>query len=196
MWTIDCATDTGLEESQGAKPESDVAQPQPGGVSKPLKGLFLAFAATVTIGLALASWYVGVRIVAADEAAPGSAATSVTSTVNTAANPEPVAVRAPAASSAPAASLAPAAVKDSLAERSWYVVPPADLYLQVAGLGPKQDADFVKTLQARGYRARVQTADKFDDARILIGPFSSHANLARAQRKLQSAGVLAIETAR
>ena len=35
-------------------------------------------------------------------------------------------------------------------------MPPADLYLQVAGLGAKQDAGFVKSLAAKGFRAQLQ----------------------------------------
>ena len=72
-------------------------------------------------------------------------------------------------------------------------MPPTSLYLQVAGLGPKQDAGFVRSLQTKGFRAQVQARD--ETARILIGPFSTHAEMEQAQRKLQSAGVLAVETA-
>src|ERR1700677_4226176 len=75
-----------------------------GGASKPLRGLLFGFTATVTIGLALASWYVGVRI-------------SLTSTPGSTSVPLP----AP-----PAAS----AAEDSMAEAYWYKVPPPSLYLQ------------------------------------------------------------------
>ena len=44
-------------------------------------------------------------------------------------------------------------------------------------------------------RSRIADEDKFDDARILIGPFSSRVAMEQAQRKLQSAGVLAVEVA-
>lgn len=82
-----------------------------------------------------------------------------------------------------------------MAEAYWYMVPPpVDLYLQVAGLDPKQDARFVRSLKAKGFHAQVQTLNE-DDERILIGPFSSHAAMERAQDKLHSAGVLAIEAA-
>ena len=43
-----------------------------------------------------------------------------------------------------------------MAEAFWYTVPPAHLYLQAAGIGPRQDADFVRSLQAKGFHAQIQ----------------------------------------
>jgi cell division septation protein DedD len=139
-----------------------------------LKGLLIGFAATVTIGLAMASWYVGVRIVAANEIAP---------------------ITKPAAVS-PIPAATPGTTEDSMADAFWYTVAPRsrELYLQVASLGPLADANFLRNLEAKGYTARVEANAK-DDSRILIGPFSGRGSLEEAQRKLQSAGVLAIETA-
>jgi cell division septation protein DedD len=131
----------------------------------------------VTVGLALASWYVGARIVSANEVGPSNATTS-----------RPVS----AAPTAPPEATPASSADASIAEAFWYTVPPTILYLQVAGLGPKQDAGFVSSLKAKGFRAQVQARD--DDPRILIGPFSTHAEMEQAQRKLQSVGVLAIET--
>jgi cell division septation protein DedD len=71
--------------------------------------------------------------------------------------------------------------------------PPPDLYLEVAGLGPRQDASFMKGLAAKGYRTRIQSATNQEDRRILIGPFAVQSALEKAERKLQSAGVLAVE---
>jgi cell division protein FtsN len=62
----------------------------------------------------------------------------------------------------------------------------------VAGLGPIQDASFVRSLQTKGFSAQIQARD--DDSLILIGPFSTRAAMEQAQRKLQSTGVLAIES--
>jgi cell division protein FtsN len=158
------------------------------GASKQLRSLLLGFAITVTVGLALASWYVGVRIVDADEVTPGSATTAVPVTV-----PATVpASQAPVATAAPP----PAGSSNSLAETYWSTVPSADLYLQVAGIGAKQDAGFVKSLTAKGFRAQLQGGDRADNGRILIGPFPTHSEMEQAQRKLQSAGVLAVESAR
>jgi hypothetical protein len=137
----------------------------------------------MTVGLALGSWYVGVRIVAADEVRPSStvASGSLSAAPLTEVPLPPVAVP-------------PTRTEDSMAEAFWYTVPPEVLYLEVAGLGPKQDADFVRSLQTKGFRAQAQGRD--DNARIVIGPFSTHAEIDLARRKLQSAGVLAVETSR
>jgi hypothetical protein len=148
------------------------------GAPKLLKGLLIGFAATVTIGLALASWYVGVRIVDAKEAVP----------VTPALQP-----------------LAPAATPFTQAAATVAPAPQPNLYLQVAGLGPQKDATFVKKLEAKGYRARVtvsktasttvNTAANQDDSQIVIGPFVGASSLEKAKRRLQAAGVPAIEIA-
>jgi cell division septation protein DedD len=170
MPSTDCATED-LQIETAMRPSA--------GTSKPLKGLFFGFAATVTVGLALASWYVGVRIVAADEIAPSSPLANTPVSVATA--PQPAVVPQ-------------AATVNSMPQASWYSLPPAVLYLQVAGLGPKRDAGFVRTLHSRGFHAQVETRDD-NTSRVLIGPFSTHAEMELAQRKLQGAGVLAVETA-
>jgi hypothetical protein len=174
MSTSQCAADPGLADSQ-----PDLVPSPSAGASRHLKGVLIGFAATVTIGLALASWYVGARIVDANETVP----------VSTMSASQPVPTPQPA----------------SLAGLSARPAPPLpDLYLQVAGLGPRKDSSFVKSLEAKGYRARVvvntkastnASAANQEDSRILIGPFVGRSSLEAAARKLQSAGVLAIETA-
>jgi hypothetical protein len=134
------------------------------GSSKLLKGLFIGFAATVTVGLALAIWYLGVRIVAAGEVGHKNA---------------PVAATKP--------------VEDSIAEAYWYLAPPSEFYLEVGGLGPKRDAAFTSALQSKGFHAQIQTQDS-EHSRILIGPFSTKSDLEQERRRLQSEGVLAVET--
>jgi hypothetical protein len=141
--------------------------------------LVIGFIATVSIGLALASWYLGVRIVAADQVAPSIAAQRIPS--------PPVAPVVPVAAVPTVAT--PIAVASIALEP-----PPVHLYLQVAGLGPKQDAGFVQSLRAKGFQGEVQTGDD-DSARILIGPYSTHTAMEQAKRKLQLTGVLAVETA-
>jgi cell division septation protein DedD len=172
MPTTECAVDVALPNSQ-SEGSQDASPPR---ASRPLKGLLFGFSATVTVGLALASWYVGVRIVSADEVAPSNATTA------------PV-IAAPVP---PPAAATASATETSMAEAFWYTVPPTVIYLQVAALGTKQDASFVRSLQTKGFRAQVQARD--DYSRILIGPFSTRAAMEKAQRKLQSTGVLAIET--
>jgi cell division protein FtsN len=178
MPTTDCATDTALPNSQSEDSQSRSARLASHGAPGLLRGLFYGFAITITTGLALTSWYVGVRVVAANEVAPSNKTTS--EVVKAAAGPS-------------RAAAPPAATEDSIAEAFWYDVPPAVLYLQVAGLGPKQDAGFVRSLLTQGFRAQVQARD--DKATILIGPFSTHVEMEQAQRKLQSSGVLAIAMA-
>jgi hypothetical protein len=175
MPTTECATDMPLPvlQSEDARREAvsdalDGARPTFCG-SKPLKGLFLGFTATVTIGLGLASWYLGVRMVAADEVAPSS----------------PTKQAPPLAAPIAAVPVAAAPIA---------VIPPVNLYLQVAALGPKQDAGFVRSLRAKGFQGEVQTGDD-GSARILIGPYSTRTAMEQARRKLQLTGVLAVETA-
>ena len=147
MPTTDCATDI-------APPPSEIDEqiesaPAPGGASKLLKGLLIGFAATVTIGLALGTWYLGVRIVAANGSAQNQA-------------------------SLPAVG---------------------EFYLQVGALGPERDDAFANALQAKGFLAQIQTRDA-GHSRILIGPFLRRSDLDQARQKLQSDGILAVETTR
>jgi hypothetical protein len=150
MPTTDCATDIAPPPSQ-IDEQIESAQ-APGGSSKLLKGLLIGFAATVTIGLALGIWYLGVRIVAAN----GSAQKQSTA--------------------APLPSV-------------------GEFYLQVGGLGPERDEAFSNALQAKGFLAQIQTRDA-GHSRILIGPFLTRSDLDQARQKLQSDGILAVETAR
>lgn len=178
MPTTDYATDTALPDVPCDDSHVDSLQPNDG-ASKPLRGLLFGFAATVTIGLALASWYVGLRIVADGQAGRSS-----------------IASRVPAApTSVPVPAAAPADTEESMAEAFWYTLPPSDLFLKVAGLGPRQDSNFVRSLLATGFRARLQAGQK-DNAWILIGPFSTRAEMEEAQRKLRSVGILAVEMSR
>jgi len=163
MSTSQCTAEPGLADQQ-----VDVVQGVATGASKLLKGLLIGFAGTVTIALALASWYVGVRIVAANQAIPASSPAPV---------PHPPAVT-------PAANF-------------WDTVagPAPALYLEVASLGVEEDSSFVKSLGEKGYRARIKGAASQEGGRVLIGPFSARSELQEAQRKLRSAGVLATEIA-
>ena len=177
-----CATDMSLAasslEALSLEASTDDAcdsgmAPASGQASKPRRGVLLSFALTVTIGLMLATWYLGVRIVAADEVA--------------AINSTP---RGPVAS-APVRPSDPH--RDPKVERYWDALPISPFYLQAAGIGPKQDANFARSLRAKGFLAQVQ-AGEGGTTRIVIGPFSTHAQMDQMQRKLQSAGVLAVET--
>jgi hypothetical protein len=196
MSTSQCAVEPGLADPPAdLEPGSSASHSASPVESRDLKGVLIGFAAIVTVGLALASWYVGARIVDANEAVP----------VRTS-------VIASAKASAPPPG-GPSTSEEAMAEAFWYTVPPPppELFLQVAGLGSRQDASFVKMLEAKGYQARVILSETdarsetdasgtdgsaADDSRILIGPFVGQMALKKAERKLQSAGVLAIETER
>lgn len=96
--------------------------------SKSLKGLFVGFAATVTVGLGLTIWYLGSRMVAADSPAPPIAAPPIAAPV----------------SAAPSRAVAPDVPPPA---------PPPAFYLEMPALGPKQDDAFVRSLEARGFHA-------------------------------------------
>jgi cell division protein FtsN len=147
MPATDCATD--IAPPPSPTDEQIESAPASGGASKLLKGLLIGFAATVTIGLALATWYLGARIVAANASAQKQA-------------------------SAPAVG---------------------EFYLQVGAFGPQRDEAFANALQAKGFLAQIQTRDA-GHSRILIGPFLTRSDLDQARQKLQSDGILAVETAR
>jgi hypothetical protein len=216
MPTTDCATDIAPPDLSGADAQSvadshyEAPQRPSSRASKPLRGLLFGFTATVVVGLAMASWYLGVRILDAGEVALPSAARG--ESVNFTPVPPPAAAPPPAApqlSAPPVASpevSAVAQVVGSNPSSSRANLAPAEIYLQVASLSPRQDAEFVRSLRAKGFRAQigpkdvqsgdpeVQSGPK-EPPSILIGPYSTHTALKQAQRKLQSGGVLAIETA-
>lgn len=184
MPTTDCATHAALPDAQDFDCQVEVSESTSQGRSSSLRGLFFGFAVTVTVGLALASWYVGVRIVSADETPAASPARS---------SEVPATVATPQPTPQPAPQPVPQATEDPMAEAYWYTVPLPQLYLQVAGLGERQDDAFVRSLHHRGFRAEVRSPEG-ESRRILIGPFSTHSEMERAQSKLQNLGVLAIET--
>lgn len=185
MPTIESASVAAQSQTNDDSPIEHL-EPPAGTRSKSPKGLIFGFAATITIGLALASWYVGVRIVSAHEIPPSSRASALVVT-----NTAPAEIAAKSAAASPVQ--ATAADEEAMGEAYWSnVPPPVDLFLQVASLGPKQDARFIRLLKARGFRAQVQTRDS-DGTRILVGPFPNRGAMEDAQDDLQSAGVLAIE---
>jgi cell division protein FtsN len=65
----------------------------------------------------------------------------------------------------------------------------------VGAFGPQRDEAFANALQAKGFLAQIQTRDAGHN-RILIGPFLMRSDLDQARQKLQSDGILAVETTR
>ena len=159
--------------------------------------IYMGFAGTMALGLSLAGWYVGGRILAAEQPSAGTLASAP---AIAASQPSAPPVVTPKESSAPVSNptlvqpIQAVDVHPEVAEHP--VAPPApQLFLEVAGLGEKQDALYVKQLRAKGFSARVDAGDKADDRRILIGPFSDRQAAEKAQGKLQAQGILALERA-
>lgn len=160
-----------------------VAETVPGTVlpERSPRGVYVGFASLVTVGLALAGWYVGERVFAA-EAGPG---------------PAPLSVVAQAA--APAVSR----LDSAPAQSPEAIAPPPEVqpvlpqyYLQIATLGTDQDLKYLKRLQKRGYNAHLETSPADPAGQILIGPYTEASELRRARLRLAAAGILAMETAR
>jgi cell division septation protein DedD len=171
MSPTECATDT-----SPLAPEVEPVHARPDHGSRLLKRLLIGFATTVTVALTLAGWYVSGRIVASDETHFSAPATPVAPV----AAPQAVPVSVIAVDPAPQVVATP---------------PAPELYLQVATLGAKQDAKYIRQLEAKGFHAKVDFDSKEEVSRILIGPYSQRAALEKAQRKLATTGILAMESA-
>jgi len=160
--------------------ESDAVLSESDPSAKLRSRVYVGFAGTVALGLSLAGWYVGGRILAAEQSS-SVPSPLVTSKEIVTPMPEIKPVQA-----------IPAEVPPAPAQEA--TKPAPQLFLEVAGLGTKQDALFIKKLRAKGLSARVDAASKEeDDRRILIGPFSEPQAIQKAQRKLQAQGILALE---
>jgi len=153
---------------------------------------------TMALGLSLAGWYVGGRILAAEQSSPVALASAPVASPS---RPSAVPLITPKESSAPVSNptlVQPVQALDVQPEVVEHPVgPPApQVFLEVAGLGAKQDALYVKKLRAKGFSARVDAGSTNEDARrILIGPFADRPAVEKAQRKLQAQGILALERA-
>jgi hypothetical protein len=133
------------------------------------KRILVSIAGTCIFGLALAGWYVGDRIYAADVVHSGPVSPVVIEPLGAIPSPAPP----------PAAFVIPVPAPK-----------PPEFYLQAAALGDEQDARFVRHLQLKGYAAKI------DESNILIGPYADRAALEHARRRLAGAGILAAELAR
>ncbi len=170
MSSMECATEPGHVFNDG-----QVAQSATDPAGKLRTRVFFGFGSAMALGLALAGWYVGGRILDAEQT-PAQNELSVTI----------------AAAEKHVPEVQPQTVVEPV--RPVEVVPPApQLFLEVAGLNAKQDARFVKKLHARGLPALVDAGTDHDARRILIGPFADRQALEKAQSKLQVFGVLALE---
>ena len=151
---------------------------------KQAKRVFIGFAATVTIGLALAGWYVGGRIFAAEKAHPVAIAKPV------------AAARVIAAPVAPATIAEPVTVsvekaKPSDSAPTWNRVDPqsGELYLQLAAMGPNSTNEYLTMLDAKGIHPRIAPGPSEGLHRLVIGPYPDKAALEKEQQELEAAGI-------
>jgi hypothetical protein len=158
---------------------NDGIQPNPGTpadlAQMQAKRVFIGFAATITIGLAVAGWYVGGRIFAAEK-------------VHAAAIVQPI-------SSAPAPAVAKPVEPATVAAPAWNEVEPqsGDLYLQLATMGPNSTNEYLKELNAKGIHPRIAPGPSENLHRLVLGPYPDKAALEKEQHDLESAGIQFIE---
>jgi cell division septation protein DedD len=145
------------------------------------RGVYVGFATLVTIGLALAGWYVGQRILVAQ--APYNPTKSFASAP---VDPMP-------AAALPAITAPPTAPSVDTAQP---LLPLTEYYLQTTALGTAQDLKFLKQLQGRGFKAHLETTPTDQTGLILIGPYTDQPAVRRALARLADSGILASETIR
>lgn len=153
---------------------------------KQAKRVFIGLAATITIGLAMAGWYVGGRIFAADKvhaagvAKPVSPAPVISVPVAAPVIPQPVAV-----------PVVEKAKSSDAPKPAWNTVnpQPGDLYLQLAAMGPNSTNEYLKALDAKGIHPQIAPGPSENLHRLVIGPFPDKAALEKEQQDLQTAGI-------
>jgi cell division septation protein DedD len=152
---------------------------------KQAKRVFIGIAATITVGLTLAGWYLGGRIFASEKVhaapitKPAVAAPVIAKTIEAVPVPEPVIVAAETAK--PTADGPPA----------WNKVDPqsGELYLQLAAMGPNSTNEYLQTLDAKGIHPRIAPGPSDNLHRLVIGPYRDKAALEKEQQELQAAGI-------
>jgi len=158
---------------------------------KQAKLVFIGFAVTITVGLALAGWYLGGRIFAAEKvhaaviAKPVVAAPVEVKSVEAATVAEPIAEAVAEPIAEPAAEPLP------VADPVWDTVDPQprELYLQLATMGPNSTKDYLKTLDAKGIHPRIAPGPSENLHRVLLGPYPDRAACEKEQHELEVAGV-------
>lgn len=183
---------------------NDAIQPNPQTPADPAKKrakrVFVGFAATVTVGLALAGWYLGTRIIAVEKVHAAAIVKPVVATpvpvpvpVTEISATEPLdedQVQDEQPASAPVA-VAPVPPRPAEAPPAWNTVAPqsGELYLQLAAMGPNSTNDYLKILDAKGIHPKVAPGPAENLHRILIGPYPDVATLEKEQQELQAAGI-------
>jgi len=162
---------------------------------KQAKRVFIGFAATITIGLVIAGWYVGGRIFAAEKVHAASAVARPVTAV-------PVAVPAPVVAKPVEVSsvMEPVAVATDAAKPETAPVAPAlvwnrvepqsgDLYLQLATMGPNSTNEYLQILDAKGIHPRIASGPSENLHRLVIGPYPDRGALEKEQQELEAAGI-------
>ena len=157
---------------------------------KQAKRVFIGFAATITIGLVIAGWYVGGRIFAAEKVHAASAITRPVSAFPVAAVAPTIAktfeatpVEEPVAVAANAGHPETAPVWNKVEPQS------GDLYLQLATMGPNSTNEYLQILEAKGIHPRIAPGPSENLHRLVIGPYPDKAALEQEQQELESAGI-------
>ncbi len=132
--------------------------PEPNPAAALRKRVFVGFAGTLTVGLALAGWYVGTRILAAGNIQPAKPA---------------IAKVAPPVLPAPASKM---------------VDRPSETYLQLAAMGPIATEVYLKELAGKGIHPTIRPSPSENIYRILMGPYPDTSTLNQALRSLEAAG--------
>src|SRR5215472_10183687 len=166
-------------------------QPQPETPVSPAhsqaKRVFIGFGVTVIVGLAIAGWYVGGRILAAQKAHPIAMTKPVLSAPKTA---EPVIAAPPVAEPA---SVSPESPRPASADvtQTWNTVDPqpGELYLQLATMGPHSTNDYLKILDTKGIHPRIAPGPSENLHRLVIGPYPDKASREKEQLELETAGI-------
>jgi cell division protein FtsN len=175
MSPTECATESNplVMAAEPSPAQPGVAGQTP--AEKSRKRVFVIFTGTCVFGLALAGWYVGNRIYAADAVHSDAVLSPALEMPNNIRLPVPP----------PVGFVIPASAPKS-----------PEFYLQTAALGDAQDLKFIKQLHTKGYAAKMDESSADGTDRILIGPYGDRAALERARRKLAGAGILAAESSR
>jgi hypothetical protein len=159
----------------------DEIQPNPESPVNPdkkqAKRVFIGFAATVTIGLAITGWYVGGRIYAGDKVHAEAPAIA-----------EPVA--APLIAETIAVTVETNKPSD-IPPPAWNTVDPqpGELYLQLATMGPNSTNEYLKTLDAIGIHPRVAPGPSENLHRLLMGPYQDKTAFEKQQHELEAAAI-------
>jgi cell division protein FtsN len=188
---------------------NDGLQPSPDAIPDPArkaKQVFLGIAATIIIGLGMAGWYLGGRILATHRVqaasivkpAPSKPAPSTPGVAPSVAKPAPVPVIAePVATQVTVEPVAipprveKAEISHSSADAEWNTVDPqsGELYLQLAAMGPNSTKEYLKTLDAKGIRTRIAPGPSEHLYRIVIGPYAEKSELEKEQTELEKEGI-------